>query len=136
VTDIVNAWFHKHYPPDLKPEQFRPDWYGGSVWQRYEGPHTGCRIFPGMVCADGFSLSVQGHFGGYCYPGDDFANHYETVEVFCVSAPDPILNEWARRNDRNWDGDPAPRAGMDTPMNRVPIAVIERVIAAHGGLVP
>lgn len=88
-----------------------------------------------MVCEDGFSMSVQGHHGAYSYPRDDFADRYDQVEIYMVSAPDQILNEQedARNQYLGFDKTET-RAGMDNPMGYVPVEVVERVISAHGGL--
>ncbi|MED5369002.1 MAG: hypothetical protein VX978_05865 [Pseudomonadota bacterium] len=34
-----------------------------------------------VVCADGFSMSVQAHNGAYCSPRIDNAESYDEVEV-------------------------------------------------------
>ena len=115
-SDPVNEYFRRFYPADAA-EAWESDWCGGSIWRRY----TGCRsatIFPPMRCKDGFSMSVQGHFGAYSMPRDDFAERYSSVEVFELSEPETLIDD-----------------GIQSPAGYVPVDVVAQVIAKHGGLV-
>lgn len=123
VSDIVNEFFRRHYPPDHATAwELR---YGvGSYWRRYTGSAPGRpTIFPEMVCADGFSMSVQGHFGAYSHPRDDFADRYTDVEIM------------AHEHVPEFDV-----ASVDTDgpeywlWGYVPVSVVADVIEAHGGL--
>jgi hypothetical protein len=79
-------------------------------------------IYPSIKCADGFSISVQGHHGAYCQPRDNEGPYYE-VECGFPSGPVPELANWK-------DGE-----GKDeeSVYGYVPVEAVERLIAAHGG---
>jgi hypothetical protein len=119
--DVVNAYFRKFYPAD-----YATNWethsIGNSVVRRYTGNRlTSNPIFPMMKCADGFSMSVQGHFGAYSWPRDDFADEpYRTVEVWCLSKPEPLFDKYGTG---------------ENPLGNVPVSLVEQVIEKHGGLV-
>jgi hypothetical protein len=134
ALDLVNAFFQRHYPADLDRDKFEWDGALGGMW-KYPGPRADA-LFPEMVCADGFSMSVQGHEGAYSKPRDDFAERYTHVEVYLVSEPEPLLNQHDdKRNEAfGFDLEPSQRAGMDQPCGYVPVEVIEQIIAKHGGL--
>lgn len=134
MSDLVNDFFRRFYPPDLDRNKFEPDWLpGGSTGFRYPGRDN----FPAMECADGFSMSVQGHFGAYSTPRDDYAESYSAVEVYCLSEPEPLLNDHDNERRRAFGFDTTEqRAGIDQPSAYVPIAVIEAIVAKHGGLKP
>jgi hypothetical protein len=119
TTDIVNEFFRRHYPP-LDRGMFTFSTAGGGM-ERYEGEGQEKRIFPRMVCSDGFEMSVQGHWGAYSCPRDDFADRYQEVEIMCKA--DPILDEHGGHD-----------SGEERIYGYVPIEIVERVIAAHGGL--
>ena|ERR1700677_2096318 len=123
MTDIVNAFFRRFYPPDAATN-WRSKWGPGrTVMREYCGDRDKwSTIFPRMKCADGLTLSVQGHSGGYSEPRDDFADHYERVEVL-----GPLNKEFGRAGES---------CGNDEWLyGYVPIAAVEAVIAAHGGLI-
>lgn len=120
MTDIVNDFFRKHYPADYATA-WETKWCAGGTGRTYTGEAREQRIFPEMVCSDGFKMSVQGHFGAYSYPRDDFADHYDQVEIMCHA--DPILDE---SGGHEVDGEKV--------YGYVPIATVLRVIESHGGL--
>ena len=78
-----------------------------------------------VVCADGFSMSVQANSTSYCSPRHDHANPYTSVEVDFPSREEPLLLEWAEEPDK-------PTA---TVYAWVPVQVVTNVIAKHGGMV-
>lgn len=81
-------------------------------------------VRPSVICNDGFTVSIQG--------GDDFhyctphkrANEYETVELGYPSESDPLIMEYAE--------DPA--IPTKTVYGFVPLDVVEKLIAKHGGI--
>jgi hypothetical protein len=77
-----------------------------------------------IVCADGFTMSVQAHDGAYCHPRTDGAASYTEVEVGFPSAIEPLLIHWAE--DR---AEPT-----DTVYGYVPRQTVINVIAKHGGM--
>lgn len=119
--DIVNTFFRQFYPSDWDTA-WEPDWLpAGEIGRRYAGSNKGCpTIFPEMECADGFKMSVQGHFGAYSQPRDDFAESYSTVEIL-THAPEPALGDGADY-EKFWI------------YGYVPVADVAALIESHGGL--
>lgn len=122
MSDPINAYFHRFYPTNLDPERFRfCDMVMGEEYDAPDDETRRKRIFPAIVCADGFVMSVQGHFGAYSRPKDDFADKYENFEVLCPE--EPLLSGY-----------------MDTDLGdrgvnhaHVPLDVVLAVIEKHGG---
>ena len=84
---------------------------------------------PRIVCADGFSMSVQAHAGSYCTPRQAEGPHTHMEGGFPSSPPlDPELLE-SRENVLD-NGDPC-----DTVYPFVDREVFEREFALHGGIV-
>lgn len=124
MSDIVNEFFRKHYPSDYATAWQTEYLAAGEHGRSYIGNEKRSTIFPMIVCADGFSMSVQGHFGAYSYPSDDFAERYGSVEIFHLSAPEPLFGEHCREY----------ADGITSPMGYVPVWVVNAVIKKHGGL--
>ena len=78
-----------------------------------------------VVCADGFSMSVQAHDGSYCTPRTGNADFYSEAEVGFPSDREPLLMEWAED----------PTRPTETIYAWVPRQAIINVIAKHGGMV-
>ena len=81
--------------------------------------------FKRVVCADGFSMSVQASSGAYCEPRIDGAASYSEVEVGYPSVAESDLMEWVESPDRP----------TDTVYGWVPSKVVRAVIEKHGGMV-
>lgn len=81
--------------------------------------------YPRVVCADGFSMSVQAHDGAYCSPRTNNAPTYKEVEVGFPSAEEPLLMEYCEDCK-----DPT-----GTVYAYVPARIVTNVIAKHGGMV-
>jgi hypothetical protein len=77
-----------------------------------------------VVCADGFSMSVQANKNGYCEPRND-AGPYTRVEVGYPSSYDYFLHRYAENPDKP----------TDTVYGYVPADTIVLCIDAHGGMV-
>lgn len=77
-----------------------------------------------VVCADGFSMSVQASTSNYCEPQND-QGPYTEAEVGFPSREEPLLAQWAE--------DPA--TPTETVYGWVPRHTILTVIAKHGGMV-
>lgn len=123
MSDLVNDYFKRFYPANLGDDAFDDKyWSMLGVMRRHK---NAVNIFPRMVCADGFSMSVQGHYGAYSTPRDDFAGHYTRVEVGFPSSQEELLMPFM-----DGDGDPT-----NSVYGYVPIDVIEQIVAKHGGLV-
>jgi hypothetical protein len=123
MSDIVNDYFKQFYPADLSPDKFEFDGMLGGMWRFKDS--TVRPIFPRMLCADGFNMSVQGHAGAYSRPRDDYAARYAQVEVGYPSEREELLMPYVEDAERP----------TETVYGYVPVSVIEAVIAKHGGLV-
>ena len=77
-----------------------------------------------IVCADGFSMSVQAHEGAYCEPRVTDASRYTEVEVGFPSMREELLMEWAE----------SPNKPTETVYGWVPSERVSLVIAKHGGI--
>jgi hypothetical protein len=122
MTDIVNAYFKQFYPHLREPCKFEfcrvlDGWRHKDLSVAF--------IFPRMRCADGFSMSVQGHYGAYSRPRSDFADKYTHVEIGFPSEPEDLLIPYCE-DISNPTG---------TVYGYVPIEVVLQVIAKHGGMV-
>jgi hypothetical protein len=84
------------------------------------------RQTPQLVCEDGFAMSVQVGDCLYCSPRKDFedARNYYQMEVGFPTQSESLLLEYAE--------------DLETPTKSVygyvPVEVINKVIAKHGGL--
>jgi hypothetical protein len=78
-----------------------------------------------VVCADGFTMSVQAHNGAYCTPRMSGAAKYEEVEVGFPSQEEELLMRWAEEPDKP----------TQTVYGYVPVQVVTNVLAKHGGIV-
>jgi len=78
-----------------------------------------------ILCADGFSMSVQARAGAYCTPRVDGAERYTEVEVGYPNRREPLLMEWAED----------PSGPTETVYAWVPAERITLVVAKHGGII-
>ena len=78
-----------------------------------------------VVCADGFTISVQAHDGAYCTPREDDAERYTEVELGYPSEREELIMDWIELSD-------------GVPTNSVypytPVDVVTTVIVKHGGM--
>ena len=125
--DIINTFFRRFYPVDL-------DRTDGSQWRfRSQGMHTGweyagdfrqSRIFPEVLCDDGFAMSVQAHYGAYCWPRDDFST--DPYTQFEIKAADNIFAFQFFKGHEFSDG--------TCIYGSVPLHIVLDVIDHHGRL--
>ena len=80
-----------------------------------------------IVCADGFTMSVQANQYTYCTPRDNDCRYYTRVEVGFPSERDELLMPYLEGYE---DQDPT-----DTVYPYTPAKVVMAVIHAHGGMV-
>ena len=80
-------------------------------------------IIPRFVCADGFSLSIQASAAHYCEPRND-TGPWTSFEVVFISQFEEDLMPYAEDLDKP----------TKTVFARVPGALLESLIAKHGGL--
>jgi hypothetical protein len=122
MTDVVNSYFKRFYPVKLDAHKWHfSTMLGGMLEYR---DYDVSKIFPRMECADGFSMSVQGHAGAYSRPRDDFADSYSMVEIGYPTAREELLMPYVE--DAKYP--------TDTVYGYVPVDIVEKIIAAHGGL--
>ena len=92
-----------------------------NKWFEETKAHYGVR--PHIVCADGFSLSVQASHFHYCSPKED-VGPYRTVEIGYPSQEIPQLMEYAE-DESNPTG---------TVYAYVPVKIVGEIIDQHGGI--
>lgn len=85
------------------------------------------KVYERVMCADGFSMSVQAGEHLYCRPRINGASSYNTVEVGFPWMPEPLLGPYA---DAYKDEDP-----RKIVYGYVPVELVSRIIAIHGGMV-
>jgi len=78
-----------------------------------------------VLCADGFTMSVQANESAYCSPRVNDATLYIEVEVGLPSEREELIMPWAESSSRP----------TDTVYAYVPASVVTNVIAKHGGVV-
>lgn len=78
-----------------------------------------------IVCVDGFNLSVQATHGAYCFPRKNIGPWFK-VEVGYASELEEEFMPYAE----------SPDTPTETVYGYVPVEVVERVIAKHGGMKP
>ena len=78
---------------------------------------------PRVLCADGFTVSVQAGCGIYSIPRGD-ADDYTHVELGYPSQGEEALLKYAE--NREWP--------TDTVYAYVPVELVDKVLKAHGGI--
>lgn len=96
--------------------------------QRVLGKHPALPI-EAVKCRDGFTVSVQAGHSSYCTPRIDNAPDYDEVECGFPSQPVP---EWAGYGD---DAGYDSQGRFSDVFGYVPVNLVDRVIAQHGGIV-
>ena len=85
---------------------------------------------PHIICADGFSMSVQVGYSLYSEP-KKIAKRYSKVEIGYPSEPEELIKEWAEFTPFDEDEEPD---YTDTVYPYVPVAVVDKVLKKHGGI--
>ena len=86
---------------------------------------------PHIVCADGFSMSVQVGYSLYSTP-KKIAKRYSAVEIGYPSEPEELIKEWAEFIPFG-DEDEVPDY-TDTVYPYVPVKIVDKVLKKHGGI--
>ena len=86
---------------------------------------------PHIICADGFSMSVQVGYSLYSTP-KKVAKRYSAVEIGYPSEPEELIKEWAElipffHEDEEPDY-------TDTVYPYVPVKIVDKVLKKHGGI--
>ena len=90
------------------------------------------RLHPLVVCADGFSMSVQANGGAYCSPRVEGAERYETVEIGFPSESEDLILRYMEGGYSEDGAEPDPTQSV---YPYVPSSVVNLVLAKHGGMV-
>ena len=77
-----------------------------------------------VVCADGFTMSVQADDFTYCLPRND-KGPYTAVEIGFPSEYEELIIDWAEDK----------ASPTDTVYGYVPAHIVSLVLAKHGGMV-
>lgn len=89
------------------------------------GQYKFLEIRPGVICADGFTISIQASSNHYCSPRTDDAEEYESVELGFPSEKEDLIMEYVED-----DQDPT-----QTVYGWVPVDVVDKMLEKHGGIV-
>ena len=84
---------------------------------------------PHIICADGFSMSVQVGYSLYSTP-KKIAKRYSAVEIGYPSEPEELIKEYAELAP--FDEDTTDYT--DTVYPYVPVSVVDKVLKKHGGI--
>ena len=84
---------------------------------------------PHIVCADGFTMSVQVGYSLYSTP-KKIAKRYSAVEIGYPSEPEELIKEYAEFAP--FDEDTTDYT--DTVYPYVPVKIVDKVLKKHGGI--
>ena len=92
------------------------------------------KLLPLVVCADGFTMSVQAHGGAYCSPRVENAERYDEVEIGFPNESEPLILQYMEGgfSDSEDGAEPDPTQSV---YPYVPSSVVNLVLAKHGGMV-
>ena len=90
------------------------------------------RLHPLVVCADGFTMSVQANGGAYCSPRVENAERYDAVEIGFPSESEDLILKYMEGGYSEDEEEPDPTQSV-YPF--VPVSVVSLVLAKHGGMV-
>ena len=92
-------------------------------FRRFGAEYEFKNLAPKVVCADGFTMSVQASETHYCHPRQNRGPYFD-VEIGFPSQPEPLIMEYAE--------DTNDYTGM--VYGYVPVSIVDAVIEKHGGL--
>jgi hypothetical protein len=107
--------------PDPTPQL--PPVLPGFNLNKYFEENQGSAPYPRIICADGFSMSVQASQYGYCSPREDRGPWYK-AEVGFPSAKEESLMEYCEDSEKP----------TETVYGYVPVEIIEKIVDSHGGI--
>ena len=81
------------------------------------------------VCADGFTVSIQGSKFHYCEPKEDYPVAYESVELGFPNGGEALIT-----SELIGDYAEEPWCPKGTVYPGVPVEVVNELIEKHGGL--
>lgn len=91
------------------------------------------QVFKKIVCADGFSLSVQASGFHYCQPRED-RGPYTSVEAGFPTGIDEALQEFAENPEEGLVARADGSSVVETVYPYVPARVIAALLERHGGV--
>lgn len=115
-TPTTDLWFLNDYLSAFRDEE------GFGLPSGPRGYRSDFPLAKRITCADGFSLSVQASHGAYCLPRRN-VGPWIKVEVGYPSAKPELIMEYAEQ----------PETPTETVYGYVPTALVEALIALHGG---
>lgn len=80
---------------------------------------------PRVICADGYSVSMQVGDGLYSEPREYGADYYSEVELGYPNMEDDLINSYAE----DWDD------YTETVYPYVPVEIVDKLFEKHGGIV-
>ena len=83
------------------------------------------RVLNPVVCADGFSISVQASSRHYCQPRETGAYGYHLVECGYPSQAPEFILQYAEDSEQP----------TETVYGYVPVDLVNKLIDSHGGVV-
>ena len=99
-------------------------------------------IYKKAICADGYSISIQGHEGAYCSPRRNTAAlGYSEVELGFPTQSDELINEYAECGVTDaYTDEPLPPEELEVAYTKtvypyVPVSIVQELIKKHGGIV-
>ena len=98
-----------------------------NEWMNEGRKWEGFRFFNRrIVCADGYSISIQANNSAYCQPREDIEDvaGYDSFELGFPSEVDKSILAYAEDESQP----------VDTVYPYVPRELVERLIAGHGGI--
>ena len=87
---------------------------------------------PRVLCADGYSVSMQVGDCLYSEPRKNGADYYSEVELGYPNMEDELINEYA---ECGWDDDNRIYNYTNTVYPYVPVEIVDKLFEKHGGIV-
>ena len=82
-------------------------------------------IRPGVVCSDGFEISIQASEFHYCHPRENYMRYYLSYELGFPNREEPLIMNWAEEADKP----------LKTVYGYVPTEIVQEMLDNHGGIV-
>lgn len=125
VTDENGAWLKEHWKKTvMRHIPDKPKMTVNDFLRKFRKVEHGMNVTrPRVLCADGFTVSIQAGYGLYSVPSFDVDN-YITVEVGYPSHEEKALLVYAENPD--WP--------TDTVYGNVPVKLMDKILDAHGGI--
>ena len=80
------------------------------------------KIYKRVICADGFTISIQANQGSYCEPRND-VGPYSCVELGFPSMEETVILRFAEE----------PASPTESVYGYVPVKLVRELLERHGG---